>query len=199
MGAQVAQADRYPWGPRMLLSTGCSQCHCCWQLGTWCQFPEYMDPHAMSFDTGIGMQTNCAERQYSDLLCGVDWTSYIIKTELPHLHRFTLRGGMTYLCFHPCFTWVCMGELQWSRHDSSKVSLSPHHGCLLELHLSYQAKGPIYDLWANHNWGWLRVCHGWYDQQQHILIIMLDPWDLEVDLHEPKGGNGRVTCPISFQ
>ena len=194
MGTQVAQADRYPWGPRMQLSIGCSQYHCCWQLGTWHQFHEYMDLHAVSFDTGIGMHTYCAEQWYSDLLCSVDWTSYVIKTELPHLHRVTIRGRMTYLFFHPCFAWICMGDLQWSRHNSPKMSLSPHHGLLLKLPLSYQAKGPIYDLWANHNQDCLRIGHDGYGQQQHILIIMLDPWDLEVDLHKPKVGDGWAPC-----
>ena len=40
------------------------------------------------------------------------------------------------------------------------------------------------------NWDHLRVGCGWYAQQQHILIIVFDPWDLEVDLHEPKVWDG---------
>ena len=88
-----------------------------------------------------------------------------------------------------------MGELQQSRYDSSKVSLSPHHGHLLELSLSYQAKGPIYHFGTNHYLDHLRIGHGWYDQQQHIHIITLDGWDLEVDLHEPNVGDGRAPVP----
>ena len=70
------------------------------------------------------------------------------------------------------------------------------HMGLSKLSHSYQAKGPIYDFGTNHNWDHLRIDHGWYDQQQHILIIVLDPWDLEVDLHEPKVGDGRAACPL---
>ena len=36
----------------------------------------------------------------------------------------------------------------------------------------------------------------WYDQQQHILIIVFYPWDLEVDLHEPKVLDGGTPCPL---
>ena len=52
MGTQVAQADGYPWRPRMQFSIGCHGHHCCQHLGTWCQFHENMNPHAVSFDTG---------------------------------------------------------------------------------------------------------------------------------------------------
>ena len=135
-----------------------------------------MDPHTVSFDTGIGMHTHCAKWQYGDLLCGADWASDVIKAEFLHLCEVILRGGMTYLFFHPCFASACVGELQWSRYDSSKVSLSPHHGCLLELSLSHQAKGLVYDFGCNHNQDHLRIGCGWYDQQQHILIVVLDPW-----------------------
>ena len=68
-----------------------------------------------------------------------------------------------------------MGQLQGSRHDSSKVSLSPCHGCFLELSLSYQAKGLVYHFRANHNQKLLGIGHCWYDQQQHILIMMWIP------------------------
>ena len=102
---------------------------------------------------------------------------------------------MTYLFPHSCFTWVCMGELQQSWHDSSKVSLCPHCGCLLEFSLCYHAKGLVYDFGANHDWNHLRVGHDWYNQQQHILIIALDPWDLEVDLHKPKVRDGYAPIP----
>ena len=102
---------------------------------------------------------------------------------------------MAYHFFHSCFTWVCMGELQWSWHDSPKVSLSPHCSCLLELFLCYHTKDHVYDFGVNHNWDCLKVGHGSYNQQQHILIIMLDPWDLEVDLHEPKVRDGCTPVP----
>ena len=139
--------------------------------------------------------TDFAKWQYSDLLCGADWASYVIKTELLHLHRVTPRGRMTYLFLLPHLTWVYMGELQWSRHDSSKVSLSPCCCCLLELSLCYHTKGPVNDFGTNHDWDCLRIGHGWYYHQQHILIIILDPWDLEVNLHEPKVRDGSVPIP----
>ena len=36
----------------------------------------------------------------------------------------------------------------------------------------------------------------WYNQQQHILIIVSNPWDLEVNLHKPKVWDGCTPCPI---
>ena len=143
---KLLQADRYPWGPWMELPIGCGQYHCCWQLGTWCQFHEYMYPHAAFCDTGIGMHTYCAEQWYSDssVVCGLNLLHHQGGTVCTFTW-ITLRGGMTYLLFHPCFAWVCMGQLQQSRHDCPKVSLPPCHGCLLMLPLCYQAKGP--SLW----------------------------------------------------
>ena len=190
------QANRYPWESRMQLPIGHSWYHCCWQLGTWCWFHEYMNPHTVPFDTGIGMHTDCAKPWYSDLLCGADWTFYAIKTEIPHLHRVTPTGWMTYLFLHTYFTWVCMGELEWSGHDRPKVSLSLHCCHFLDLSLCYYAKGLVYDIGANHDWNCLRVGLGWYNKQQHILIIMLDPWDLEVDLHKAKVRDGCAPCPL---
>ena len=49
---------------------------------------------------------------------------------------------------------------------------------------------------SNHNHDHLRVGHGWYDQQQHILIIIFDPQDLEVDLNEPEVWDGGTPCPL---
>ena len=43
----------------------------------------------------------------------------------------------------------------------------------------------------------LRIGHGWYDHQQHILIVVLDPWDLEIDLHKPEVWVGRTPIPSS--
>ena len=125
--------------------------------------------------------------------CRLDF--YAIKTEIPHLHRVTPTGGMTYLFLHTYFTWVCMGELQPSGHDRPKVSLSLHCCHFLDLSLCYYAKGLVYDFGANHYWNCLRVGLGWYNQQQHILIIMLDPWDLEVDLHKAKVRDGCAPIP----
>ena len=88
-----------------------------------------------------------------------------------------------------------MGELQQSRHDSSKVSLSPHCCCLLMLSLCYHAKGPVYNFRTNHDQDHLRIGCGWYYQQQHILIIILDPGDLKVDLHKPKVRDGSTPIP----
>ena len=60
-----------------------------------------MDPHTVSFDTGIGVHTYCAEWWDGDLPCGVDLASYIIEAEFLPLHRVTPQGGMDYLLFHP--------------------------------------------------------------------------------------------------
>ena len=86
--------------PRMQFSKVHCGHYCCWQLGMWCQFHENMSPHAVYLDTGTSMHIDGAEQSNSDLLCGVDWTLYIILTELPHLHRVTLLKGV--LCFLSC-------------------------------------------------------------------------------------------------
>ena len=49
---------------------------------------------------------------------------------------------------------------------------------------------------SNHDQDNLRVGHGWYDQQQDILLIVFDPQDLEVDLHKPKVWDGRTPYPL---
>ena len=67
------------------------------------------------------------------------------------------------------------------------MSLSPHHGLLCEPLLGHQAHGPICDFGSNHDWDCVRIGCGWYDQQQHILIVVFDPWDLEVDLPQTQG------------
>ena len=57
------------------------------------------------------MHTDCAKWWYSSLLCGVEWASYVIKTELPHLYRVTPRGRLTRLFLLPIlleFIWeIC--------------------------------------------------------------------------------------------
>ena len=63
------------------------------------------------------------------------------------------------------------------------MSLSPGHGHFCELPSCDYSHGPIYNLGSNHDQNILRIGHGWYNQQQHILILILYPWDLEVDLH----------------
>ena len=63
--------------------------------------------------------------------------------------------------------------------------------------LGYDAHGPIYNFGSNHGWDHLRIGHGWYNQQQHNLIVVLDPWDLEIDLHKPEVWDGRMPCPSS--
>ena len=75
--------------------------------------------------------------------------------------------------------------------------LSPHSGCLHKLPLGHHAHGPIYDFGSNHNWDYLRIGHGWYDQQHYILIVVLDPWHVEVDLHKPKVWMAEPTVPSS--
>ena len=44
--------------------------------------------------------------------------------------------------------------------------------------------------------GNLRIGHGWYNQQQHILILIFDPWDLEIDLHKLNIWDGGTPCPL---
>ena len=93
------------------------------------------------------------------------------------------------------FSTLVLLELVWGSCSDPYISLSQCHGHLHELPHSHQAQGPIYDFGSNHDWDHLRVGCGWYDQQQHILIIVFDPWDLEVDLHKPNVQNGRTPCP----
>ena len=151
----------------------------------------------MSFDTGICLHIYCAEWGYDDLLFGMDWAFNTIKAELPHLLGVTTLRGMMYLPFHPDFVWACLGQLQWPRHNSSKVSLSPHHGHLAKLSLGHQAQNPIYYFRTNHNWNCLRIGHGWDDQQQHIHIKVCDAWDLEVNLNKSKVWDGCTPIPCS--
>ena len=56
----------------------------------------------------------------------------------------------------------------WQLQNES-VSMS----CKLPLH--YCAHGPIYNFGSNHDWDHLRIGHGLYDQQQHILIVIFNP------------------------
>ena len=131
-GAQVAQTDWYPWGPWMQFSIGCCGHHCCWQLGTLHWFHESMNPNGVSLDTGASLHIDCAEWQNSDLLCGADWTFYVVQTELTHLHRVTLLRGAFYSLFYPSLPWAVIGELQQPWHNCSKMSLSPCCGCFCE-------------------------------------------------------------------
>ena len=124
MGAQVVQADGYPWGPRMQLSIGFCWYYCCRQLGTWCQFLEHMDPRAVSFDTGICMHTYCAKWRYGDLWCGADGASDIIKAKFPHLHRVTTLWGTTYSSFVPIWP-----ELVWVSGSDPDMT-APKWACL---------------------------------------------------------------------
>ena len=70
------------------------------------------------------------------------------------------------------------------------MSLSPCHGHFHKLPLCYYAHGSIYDFGSSHDQDYLRIGCGWYDQQQHILIVILDPQDLEIDLHKPEVWDG---------
>ena len=54
-----------------------------------------------------------------------------------------------------------------------------------------------HDFGSNHDWDCLRIDHGWYDQQQHILTVVPDPWDLKVDIHKPEVWGGRTPVPLS--
>ena len=76
------------------------------------------------------------------------------------------------------------------------MSLSPGHDHFHDPPFCYYCHGPTYNLGSNHNWNLLRIGCGWYNQQQHILIIILYPQDLDVDLHEPKVWDGRAPCPL---
>ena len=67
---------------------------------------------------------------------------------------------------------------------------------LLQAPLGYDAHGPIYNFGSSDNWDHLRIGSGWYDQQWHILIVVLDPQDLEVDLHDPKIWDDGIPCPL---
>ena len=87
--------------------------------------------------------------------------------------------------------------MQQPRHDSSKMGLSSHCGHLCELCLGHQAHGPIYNFGSNHDWDHLKIGCGWYGQQQHILIVVFDSWDLEVDLPEPELRDGRTPCSLT--
>ena len=149
----------------MQLSLGGCQHNCCRQLGTWCQFHEYMELYAVSFDTGICLHVYCAKWEYGDLPCGVDWAFNVIEAELPHLHGVTLCRGMAYSLTHFSFVWACAGQLQWPRHDNSKMSLSPSHGYLCKLSLCHQAQSFIYDFRTNHDQDCLRIGCGWDNQQ----------------------------------
>ena len=156
-----------------------------------------MDLHTVSFDTGIGMHTYCAECGYGDLSCGVDWDSNVIEAELPHLHGLTTLRGITYFLFHPGFVWACLGQLQWPRQNSSKVSLSPCHGHLCELSLGHQAQDPIYDFRTNHDWDCLGIGCGWDDQEQHILIIVFDAGIWRLTSIKPRYGMATLPVPSS--
>ena len=63
--------------------------------------------------------------------------------------------------------------------------------------IGYHAHGPIYNFGSKHDWDHLRIGHGWYDQQQHILIVVLDPWDLGVGLHKLRYGMAEPPVPSS--
>ena len=49
----------------------------------------------------------------------------------------------------------------------------------------------LYNFGSNHDQDHLRIGCGWY-----ILIVVLDPWDLEVDPHKPEVQDGRTPCPL---
>ena len=89
---KFAQADRYPWGPRMQLSIGHGQHHCCWQLGTWHWFCEYMDPHTVSFNTGIGMHTFNVLKGGTVTFCVVQTGSFTSSSQNFHTSMGSLSG-----------------------------------------------------------------------------------------------------------
>ena len=197
MGAQVVQTDRYPGGPQMQLSIGHCQYHHCRQLGTWHRFCEYMEPHTVSFDTGIGMHTYCVEWGYGDLLYGVDWAFKVIKAELPHLHGSPFREEWPTSSSIPILPELV--QVSYSDPDMT----APKWVCIHTV-VTFVSSPLVIKLRAlsiffrtNHDWDHLGVGLGWYGQQQHILIIVFDPWDLEVDLHKPKVWDGCNPIPSS--
>ena len=76
------------------------------------------------------------------------------------------------------------------------MGLFPCHGHFCELHFGYDAHGPFYNFGSNHDQDHFRIGHGWYNQQQHILTVIFDPEDLEVDLHKHKVWDGGTPCPL---
>ena len=89
-------------------------------------------------------------------------------------------------------------ELAWGS-CSNPYMTAPKWACLhvvvtLQAPLGHCAYGPIYDFRSNHDQDHLRICCGWYNQQQHILIVVFGPWDLEVDLQEPEVWDGGTPC-----
>ena len=88
-----------------------------------------------------------------------------------------------------------MGELQQPQHDCSKVRLSPHHGSPCKFPHSHEAQSLVDYLGTNHDWNCLGVGHGGDNQQQHILIIISHPWNLEVNFHKSKVWDGCTPVP----
>ena len=146
-----------------------------------------MDLHAVSFDTGIGVHTYCAE--WGMVTCCVLQAGLLTSLRQKSL---TSTGSplreewLTSLCGVAAVTqtWQLQNELV-------STLWSP-----LWAPLGHQAHGPIYDFGSNHDWEHLRIGHGWYDQQQHIFIVVFDPWDLEVSLHNPEVWDGGTPCPL---
>ena len=71
-------------------------------------------------------------------------------------------------------------------HDYSKVSLSPCHGSLCKFPHSHETQILVNYLRTQHNQNRLGVGHGGDNQQQHILIVISNPQNLEVNLHKSK-------------
>ena len=197
MGAQIVQTDWYSWGTMVWFSIGSCGYHCCWQLGTKCWLHEDMYSHAVPLDTGVGPYIDSAKWGNGDFLCGANQTFDVIESELLHLHSVTLlRGACSTFC-HLTFVWAAIRELQWPQHDCPKVSLSPCHCSLCKLSHSHETQIFVNYLCAHHNWNCLGVGHGGDIQQQHILIIISYPWNLQVYLHKSEVWDGCTPIPSS--
>ena len=103
-----------------------------------------------------------------------------------------------HFCFLPSLplVWAAMGELQWPQHDYSKVSLSPCCGGFCKLPCSHETQNFVNYLSTHHDQNHLGVGRGGDNQQQHILIVISDPWNLKVSLYKSKVWDGCTTCPL---
>ena len=105
---------------------------------------------------------------------------------------------MTYILFCPDFVWAWCVSCSDPDMTAPKWSLSLHFGHLCKLSLGHKAQSLIYYFRTNHEQNFIRIGCGWDDQQQDILIIVCDAWNLEVDLHKLKVWDGCTSCPPSF-
>ena len=153
--------------------------------------------HAVSLDTGVGPYIDGAKWGNGVFLCGANQTFDIIESEHLHPHSVTLlRWTCSPFC-HLTFAWAATGELQWPQHDCPKVGLSPCCGSLCKLPHNHETQSLVYYLYAHHDQNCLGVGYGGDNQQQHILIIVSYPQNLEVYLYKSEVLNGCTPNPSS--